>query len=299
MELYHLRTFITVAEEQNLTRAAQKLFTSPPSVSAHIKALEEELQVALFTRTSKGMSLTQAGHTLKTKAEDILQSAQDFITTSKTLRNEPTGKITFGLNIPPEWLRVSTLVENTSQIYPQIQIEFLSSSTGLITEALLAGTMDVGCLYGKPTSDAIVVHPLMTTELVIAGPARWQNKFENATWEDIAHLPWINDTIYCPFQVLANRLFEERGLKANQTMTTSDDATRLELVKGGVGMSILERRFAETSDQIAIWEVDEPLYSNLHFAHLKSRANEPTICAITEQVLALWQPQEHLIKLAI
>lgn len=296
MELYHLRTFITVANEQNLTRAAHKLFTSPPSVSAHIKALEAELNLTLFTRTAKGMTLTEAGKTLCAQAEDILASAQNFITTSQTLRTEPAGKITFGLNIPPEWLHISTLVENTSQKHPHLKIEFVSSSTGLITEALLSGTMDVGCIYGTPTSEAIAIYPLIATELVIACPIRWQHKLQNATWADIAKLPWINDTLYCPFQVLANRLFEERGLKVNHTMTTTDDATRLELVKGGVGLSILERRFAEMSDQIVIWEVDEPLYSNLHFAHLKSRIREPAIQAMTEQVVSLWQTQDQIPK---
>ncbi|MCP5237554.1 MAG: LysR family transcriptional regulator [Zoogloeaceae bacterium] len=53
MELYHLRTFVTVAEEGHLTRASERLFTSQPAVSAHIKALEEELGVTLFERTPR------------------------------------------------------------------------------------------------------------------------------------------------------------------------------------------------------------------------------------------------------
>ena len=61
MELYHLRTFVTVAEEGHLTRASERLFTSQPAVSAHIKALEEELGVTLFDRTPRGMQLTPAG----------------------------------------------------------------------------------------------------------------------------------------------------------------------------------------------------------------------------------------------
>jgi DNA-binding transcriptional LysR family regulator len=61
MGLSHLRTFIMVAEEQNLTLAAKKLFASPPTVSAHIKTLEEELKVTLFIRSSRKMTLTSAG----------------------------------------------------------------------------------------------------------------------------------------------------------------------------------------------------------------------------------------------
>ncbi len=53
MELYQLRTFVAVAEAQNLTRAAQRLNASGPAVSAQIKALEEELGVDLFARTAR------------------------------------------------------------------------------------------------------------------------------------------------------------------------------------------------------------------------------------------------------
>lgn len=61
MELYQLRTFVTVADTGNLTQAAERLFTSQPTVSAYIKALEEQLDIKLFDRTPKGMRLTDNG----------------------------------------------------------------------------------------------------------------------------------------------------------------------------------------------------------------------------------------------
>ena len=61
MELYQLRTFLAIADEANLTRAAERVHTSAPAVSAQLKALEEELGVRLFERTPKGMVLTPAG----------------------------------------------------------------------------------------------------------------------------------------------------------------------------------------------------------------------------------------------
>jgi DNA-binding transcriptional LysR family regulator len=59
VELYQLKTFVPVAEEGNLTRAAEKLFISQPAISAQIKALEEELRVELFRRSARGMTLTE------------------------------------------------------------------------------------------------------------------------------------------------------------------------------------------------------------------------------------------------
>jgi DNA-binding transcriptional LysR family regulator len=64
MELYQLRTFVTVAEEGHLTRAAERLHLSQPAVSGQIKALEQELEVRLFDRSVSGMELTASGREL-------------------------------------------------------------------------------------------------------------------------------------------------------------------------------------------------------------------------------------------
>ena len=101
MELYHLRTFIAVASEQNLTRAAQKLFISPSSVSSHIKGLEEELNVELFIRTPRGMHLTRAGEFLKQKAENALCTVEDFTRSARAFCDQPSGCVRFGINMPP------------------------------------------------------------------------------------------------------------------------------------------------------------------------------------------------------
>ena len=74
MSLDQLRYFVTVAEEQNLTRAAEKLRLSQPPLTRHIRALEDELGVQLFERTPKGMTLLPAGSRLLTLTLPILQA---------------------------------------------------------------------------------------------------------------------------------------------------------------------------------------------------------------------------------
>lgn len=294
MELYHLRTFIAVASEQNLTRAAQKLFISPSSVSAHIKALEEELNVELFIRSPRGMHLTRAGKFLKEKAENALCTVEDFTRSARTFCDQPSGCVRFGINMPPEWLQISTLVKSTNVKYPHITFEFISSVTQRITEALEDHTLDAGYIYGDPISDAVETHGLLTTELVIAGPACWADQIESATWKALAALPWICDPYYCPFQAIADNMFAERGLTCNKVMSISDDATRLGLIKGGIGLSVIERCLAEESNQIVIKET-EPFFCDLNFAYLKSRAGESLIRAIIAQVTALWQSEPELV----
>src|SRR5262249_896572 len=106
MELYQLRTFLVVAEEGNVTRAALRLGLRRPSVSAQLTHLEEELRIQLFIRTSQGMRLTEHGTLLRSRAEHVLAAAAALVGEAVRLQTHLVGQVSFGLNATPEVLRV-------------------------------------------------------------------------------------------------------------------------------------------------------------------------------------------------
>ena len=79
MEIYQLRTFVTVAQQGHLTQAAELLHLSQPAVTAQIKALEEEFGVALFERYPGGVQLTEAGKLILPDAQQILSQARSLL----------------------------------------------------------------------------------------------------------------------------------------------------------------------------------------------------------------------------
>ena len=76
MDLRNLRYFVTVAEELNITRAAEKLHMSQPPLSAQMKSLEEELDTVLFVRGKRHLKLTESGQLLYRRAKEILSLAE-------------------------------------------------------------------------------------------------------------------------------------------------------------------------------------------------------------------------------
>ena len=110
VELNHLQIFIIVAEEGNVTRAAERLFMTPSSVSAHIKALEDELNVMLFVPKPRGMEITDQGNILRARAESIVRSVQDMVDLSAKLQASLTGKVRIGHNAGFKFLRLASLI---------------------------------------------------------------------------------------------------------------------------------------------------------------------------------------------
>lgn len=106
MELYQLGSFAAVAESGHLTRAADRLHLSQPALSAQIKALEDELGVALFERLSSGMELTPAGRRLLPEAHKVVAAAQVLRSHASAFKGEVAGRVSVGTVSDPNFIRV-------------------------------------------------------------------------------------------------------------------------------------------------------------------------------------------------
>ena len=101
MELRHLRYFVAVAEEQNVSRAAKRLHVSQPPLSRQIRDLETEMGVALFERSVKAIRLTEAGKIFLFEARAALQRAEDAVALAKSVANRKRNQVHVGYSVPP------------------------------------------------------------------------------------------------------------------------------------------------------------------------------------------------------
>lgn len=135
MELRHLRYFIGVAEQENVSRAALKLHVSQPALSRQIRDLEDELGFLLLERSAKSVRLTEAGHAFLTEARAVLQRAEDAV---KAARAIATGE--------RDELHIGYAPSLTARILPQTLRAFQAELPSvrlrlhdLSTEEMLAG----------------------------------------------------------------------------------------------------------------------------------------------------------------
>jgi DNA-binding transcriptional LysR family regulator len=291
VDLQQLRTFVIVAEAKSVTKAAQRLFLTPPSVSAHIKTLEDELGVQLFVRTSKGMDLTAQGGLLKAKAEHILQAAQEMRQHAAAMQEQRLGAVRFGLNATPHLLRLAPIVTQLQSRHPGITIMFEHSASGKILTALHEQTLDMGYVFGPLPVATITGHRVCVVDLVVAVPTCWAGRVRRANWEDLATLPWIVADEYCPFQDLVEQRFAQRCLDYQRVVQASDEATKLELVSAGVGLTLLEQSEAYAAageGKLVVWET-EVMPCALSLAYARKREHESLIKTVAQEVLEVWR----------
>ena len=291
MELYHLKTFVTVADEEHLTRAADRLNTSQPAVSAHIKTLEEDLGVSLFHRTPKGMRLTREGTVLKRQAEKALSSIDEIRHRAGALKNVISGTVKLGLNIDPKYLRIDRFLSFMLKSYGKIDFQILQRWSWEQPEDLKKGELDAGFIYGIPSSPGITAISLRKFNIVIAGPIQWKNKLKKAGWKEMAAMPWVWHPPNCSFCHIGSKVFEAKGLKPIKVTIADQEPVVNALVSSGIGLAFMiedEAREAEEEGRIAIWDtvVDT---MDLSFVYMGKRKNEPLVNAVIEGIQKVWE----------
>lgn len=291
MELHQLRSFVAIAEEENMTRAAERLFLSQSAVSGHLRALEEELGVPLFLRTAKGMTLTPEGQRLLARARSILDSANALLSEARTLGGTLHGTLKIGFNTDPAFLRVALLSTRMRQHHPEVELNLVQAMTFEVLDAVAKGTMDGGFVYGTTGSNpALTGHELARVPLSIVAPARWRTRIESADMRGIADMPWIWVPPACPFHSLLDSHFASLGLTLRRVVETDHEDILRALVIAGEGLSVLRRCEAEELERlghVAVWrgaEMDIPLT----FACKTARGDEPLMQAILSVVQAVW-----------
>jgi DNA-binding transcriptional LysR family regulator len=291
MELYQLRTFLAVADSGHITRAAEKLHLSQPAVSAHIKALEEQLGVRLFERNSAGMTLTRAGAQLRGQAERVLGEAEQLRHLAATLKGEIAGRLRIGTASDPEFIRVGDFLNRTVERYPLLELELHHEVSGAALEQVRDGTLDASFYFGDITHAEVAGLRLRDMTYCVVAPAAWADRVRSANWSEIAGLPWILTPSISTHNRLVSALFAKHRVKPTKLVEADQEPVISTLVVSGVGVSLMREPLAlkkQEAGEVCIWEKAR-LHTTLWFIYLVERRQDPLIEALLETLTELWQ----------
>ena len=189
MNIEHLRTFLEIAETGNFNRAAARLNVTQSTVSARIRALEDQLDRTLFVRAHNGAELTAAGRQFQRYALTAVrawQQARQRIALPEGLRTALGLGIQVNLweRLIPTWL--SWMRANAGDVALQIEADYSES----VNRGLAEGLLDIGVIYVPRTMPGLVIEPLLDERLVLVSSVPrsvsrdWQADYVFVHWGD-------------------------------------------------------------------------------------------------------------------
>lgn len=292
MELYQLRTFVAVAEEAHLTRAAERLHISQPAVSGQIKALEQEFDVRLFERAASGMVLTVAGRELLAHTQRVLAAADELKRTAKHLTGEVSGMLRIGTVSNPASIRLGDLLACAVKRHPRLELELHNEVSGAALEGVREGRLDASFYFGDTPGPDVLSLRLREFHYCVTAPAAWADRLKNADWADIAALPWVLTPAISTHNRLVTKLFADHGIEPPLRHVEADQESVIEtLVVSGVGAALMREESAqarERAGEVCIWRKAR-LRTTVWFVCAADRADDPLLKALFGLVRETWQ----------
>ena len=146
MEIRVLKYFLMVSREENITKAANLLHITQPTLSRQLRQLEEEFDVKLFDRGTHNVTLTEEGMLLKRRAQEIVSLAEKTKQEFNKEKDNLTGEIAIGCGEIHGMNILSEIMASFREKYPLVTYEIYSGNADIIKEKIENGTLDIGLL---------------------------------------------------------------------------------------------------------------------------------------------------------
>lgn len=167
MNLHHLELFHAVASRGNLSRAADDLFTSQPSVSKQLRLLEDSLGVKLLDRLPRGVALTDAGRILAEHAREIFSHRDRAVRDLDDLAGLGRGRLSIAASRTVGSYLLPTILSKYSALHPAIVLEVRVTNTQRSIEMVRMGGAEIALVEGPVEADEVVGEVFGTDELVV------------------------------------------------------------------------------------------------------------------------------------
>ncbi|TEW54706.1 LysR family transcriptional regulator [Psychromonas sp. RZ22] len=245
MEIKTLKTFITVASLKNFSAAAKELYTVQPNISRQISDLEKELDVKLFIRNTREVSLTEVGQLLLPEAIEIVANNTRVINLIKAAKDNQQS-LTIGYLASACFTFLPQLVCEFSKLYPKIKISILEMSSKEQLDALLEKKIDISFSRPQPLLERkkfycseIYRDPLVAT----VSTGHYLANKEHLSFNELENENFIlfkpEDTVDLHYHIMSN--CEKNNFTPNITYHNGNIRSLMTAVSAGLGISFVPK----------------------------------------------------------
>jgi len=285
MELRQLRYFLKAKELLNFTEAATALNISQSTLSQQIKQLEDELNVPLFNRIGKRVTLTEAGDLFSDYALQSINKANEGLLLLRDLKNLNVGNITVGVIYSMRILFAKILIKFANQ-YPNIKIKVVFGTTKDLLERLNLHHFDfILTFHEEPIEPHLKCQTVLKANMVLvtAKDSEIAQK-ANITLQEVADLP-----LALPFSgnnsiQFFDQSFGQQSLVPNICMEINDIPTLFEVVKTGHWHTILSDTSVNDPDVVAIPIEGEKMRRTIMIISLREAYEKKAVTKLCEML---------------
>jgi LysR family nitrogen assimilation transcriptional regulator len=256
METRYLRSFLKIAETGSITRAADSLGISQPSLSQQLLRLEDEAGAPLFSRTARGVTLTDSGRLLQDHARRILGAVDRAVDNLRELGDEPVGEVIAAMPHSIAKLAGMPLFETATAQAPHVRLRLVEAMTGSIWGWLEDGKIDLGLLNYLGPRRGLTFREIASEELFLVGPPGQLGsmaKPADVTLADLAGLPLILPGLPHGLRQLIDQEIARHGITVHVWRELDMLAHAGRLIGAGHGYSILP--LAIVADELVAGQV--------------------------------------------
>ena len=243
-----LQSFAAVVEYRSFTKAAEKLYISQPTISTHIRLLEEELHSCLIIRSKRGMEVTPRGQELYECARDIL-SLRDNLLRRWTEEKNPI--IQLGASTIPSAYILPEILPEYGRLHPEVYFTIHQSDSQGVADGILNGSFDLGLAGMEIAHEQLTCVPFYQDRMVLITPVTPHflalKKQPEVPLDGLLREPIILREQGSGSRKSAERFLDSMGVREeelNITARINDQESIKNLVAGGLGVSILSERAA-------------------------------------------------------
>lgn len=244
MNLEWYRIFMCTAKFGNLTKAAQTLHITQPSVSYAIKQLEEGLGVKLFDRLSKGVSLTSEGLSLLEYVEKSFALLDSGEQKMAALKNYTSGELRIGASGPMIKHLLLPPLDTLRARYPEIRIRLSQGNSADIRTRLKEGRIDLGFIHLPAVDPELDISRLTAIQdCFVVGPAYRELAQHPVATAELLKLPLLLLTEGSSTRGFIERWFADQGIAAEVDIELNSTEMLVELAQRGYGAACVTRDF--------------------------------------------------------
>jgi DNA-binding transcriptional LysR family regulator len=252
-------------------------------VSAQIKAIEDSLGLPLFERTPRGMSLTNDGQRLLSKAEQTLAAHRELLDEATRLKGRLSGTLRLGASNNSSAEVVGRLLAVLAARYPELHIALEHGNSSDTLDGIRTGRLDAGFYNeaGEP-DPALSTIEVARFAIYLAAPPGLIPSSQAPDWLALAEQPWISPTVGTCCGRAAENLFRTHRIRPKRIINVDREQVTRTLIAGGVGVGLVHQDSAEDARARGQVELVCEAQAGVRvlFAQRAERASDPALSAV-------------------